>query len=77
MGEHGRPFAGAAEARIVELESALNDASENAIRDPLTGAFNRRGMNKMFSREAARAQRTGQPLALALIDLDDFKSIND
>ena len=67
----------AAEARIAELESALHDAGEDAIRDPLTGAFNRRGMNEMFSREAARAQRTDQPLALALIDLDDFKSIND
>ena len=67
----------AAEARIAELESALHDAGENAIRDPLTGAYNRRGMNEMFSREAARAQRTDQPLALALIDLDDFKSIND
>ena len=67
----------AAEARIAELESAVHDAQENAIRDPLTGAFNQRGMNEMFSREAARAQRTDQPLALALIDLDDFKSIND
>jgi len=71
---HGRRVKrlAAAEARIAELESALHDAGENAIRDPLTGAFNRRGMNEMFSREVARAQRTGQPLALALINLDDF-----
>jgi diguanylate cyclase len=76
---HGRRVKrlAAAEARIAELESALHDAHENSIRDPLTGTFNRRGMNEMFSREAARAQRTGQPLTLALIDLDNFKSIND
>jgi len=67
----------AAEARIVDLESALREADQNATRDPLTGAFNRRGMNEVFAREAAHAQRTAQPLALALIDLDDFKSIND
>jgi diguanylate cyclase len=34
-------------------------------------------MEEAFAREAARAGRTGRPLTLALIDLDDFKSIND
>jgi diguanylate cyclase len=67
----------AAEARIAELESALNEADEFASRDPLTGVFNRRGMVEIFARESSRAQRGGQPFALALIDLDDFKSVND
>jgi diguanylate cyclase len=67
----------AAEARIAELQSALREAYKVASRDPLTGAFNRRGMEEAFAREAARAGRTGQPLTLALIDLDDFKRIND
>jgi diguanylate cyclase len=66
-----------AEDRIAELESALREAGENASRDPLTGVFNRRGMVEIFARESSRAQRAGQPFALALIDLDDFKSIND
>jgi diguanylate cyclase len=66
-----------ATARIAELESSLREAREVASHDPLTGAFNRRGMMDAFAREAARAQRTGQPLALALIDLDDFKRVND
>jgi diguanylate cyclase len=67
----------AATARIAELESSLREARDVASHDPLTGAFNRRGMTDAFAREAARAQRTGQPLALALIDLDDFKRVND
>jgi diguanylate cyclase len=67
----------AAEARIAELESALRKASEIASHDPLTGALNRRGMIEAFTREAARARRASQPLALALIDLDDFKHVND
>ena len=67
----------AAEARIAELESALRQANETGSHDPLTGAFNRRGMHEAFAREAARARRNGQPLAMALIDLDDFKAVND
>ena len=67
----------AAESRIAELESALHEADQYAVLDPLTGALNRRGMNDAFAREVARAGRTGQPLTLALIDLDDFKHVND
>jgi diguanylate cyclase (GGDEF)-like protein len=66
-----------ATARIAELEAALREARDVASHDPLTGAFNRRGMTEAFAREAARAQRSGQPLAVALIDLDDFKRVND
>lgn len=67
----------AAEARIVALEEALRKVSKLASHDPLTGACNRRGMNEVFGRESARAQRTCRPLALALVDLDDFKHVND
>src|SRR5690242_15863115 len=67
----------AAEARIAELESALREAGDIASHDPLTGALNRRGLDEAFARETARARRTGQPLALGLLDLDDFKRIND
>lgn len=67
----------AAEARIAELEAALREARDIASHDPLTGVLNRRGLQEAFSREKARARRGEQPLALALIDLDDFKCIND
>lgn len=66
-----------AEARIVELESALRKAGEIASHDPLTGALNRRGLNEAFARETARTTRTGLPLILVLVDLDDFKAVND
>ena len=56
----------AAEVRIAELETALREVGEHASHDPLTGALNRRGFNEVFAREAARARRSGRPLALAL-----------
>ena len=67
----------AAELRIAELEKALAEARDAACTDPLTGALNRRGFDQACVRELARAQRDGKQLALALIDLDDFKELND
>lgn len=67
----------AAEARIRKLENALQEARAAAHTDALTGALNRRGFDTAYRREAARAQRNGRDLALALIDLDDFKRLND
>ena len=67
----------AAEWRIAELEKALAEARDAACTDPLTGALNRRGFDLACARERARAQRDGKQLALALIDLDDFKGLND
>jgi diguanylate cyclase (GGDEF)-like protein len=45
--------------------------------DPLTGSLNRRGFSERFHAELNGAERSGQPLALLQIDLDDFKRIND
>ena len=67
----------AAELRIAELEKALDEAREIACIDPLTGALNRRGFQNATRRELARAQRSGVRFALAHIDLDDFKQLND
>ncbi len=67
----------AAELRIAELETALAEAGEAACTDPLTRALNRRGFDKACQREQARARRAGKRCALALIDLDDFKRLND
>jgi diguanylate cyclase (GGDEF)-like protein len=45
--------------------------------DPLTGVHNRQGMMRDLRRESTRALRTGQPLCVALADIDFFKRIND
>ncbi|WP_313245018.1 GGDEF domain-containing protein [Stenotrophomonas rhizophila] len=65
-----------AEQRIAELEQELRDVSGLVRTDPLTGALNRRGFDELVERELARAGRHGHPLALALIDLDDFHQTN-
>ena len=45
--------------------------------DPLTGAMNRSGLDIRISQDIVRANRTGQALALVLLDIDDFKKVND
>lgn len=45
--------------------------------DPLTGLHNRRWLDDTFHRQIERAQRSGQPAALLMIDIDRFKTIND
>ncbi len=48
-----------------------------ATRDELTGLYNRREMDRLLKEEVSRCQRYGHPLALVIIDIDKFKSIND
>jgi diguanylate cyclase (GGDEF)-like protein len=48
-----------------------------ALHDPLTGLPNRRALVERLTTELANARRTGGTLALAILDVDDFKSIND
>jgi diguanylate cyclase (GGDEF)-like protein len=48
-----------------------------AATDPLTGVANRRAWEAEAARHLARAARTGEPLSFALLDLDDFKEVND
>lgn len=48
-----------------------------AMRDPLTGLANRRALMERLQIELATARRTGEALAFAMIDVDDFKKIND
>ncbi len=66
-----------AEARVQELETKLQEMSELVREDALTGSLNRRGLDDVYEREAARAERRNSPLCVALIDLDDFKRLND
>ena len=66
-----------AQAKIKELERELNQVSELVQQDQLTGALNRRGMDAAFEREATRADRSHHPLCVALLDIDNFKRLND
>ncbi len=67
----------AAERKISALKTELEEVSELLKEDPLTGALNRRGLDEAFTRETARADRRGTPLCLVLLDLDNFKILND
>lgn len=66
-----------AETRIHTLEAKLQHMSELVREDQLTGSLNRRGLDDVFERETARSDRRGTPLCIAMLDLDDFKRLND
>jgi len=66
-----------AEQRIQQLTDELLQISELAHQDFLTGALNRRGMDEAFQREFNRAERGGEPISIALLDVDHFKKLND
>jgi len=63
--------------RTRELEDAYERIKGLSIKDPLTGAFNRRYLDMELVREVERALRYGLPLSLLFCDLDHFKAIND
>ncbi len=63
--------------QISEVEALEGRLREQAIRDPLTGLYNRRYFSETLQRELARCRRDGSPLCLALLDLDHFKEVND
>jgi diguanylate cyclase (GGDEF)-like protein len=50
---------------------------EQAVRDPLTGLYNRRFFDEALVRNIETARRYGRELSLVLFDLDDFKAVND
>lgn len=62
---------------VTELRRLQESMAALALRDPLTGLANRRLFNELLDAHLARAQRSGQPLALAFLDLDGMKSVND
>src|SRR5882762_2363807 len=52
-------------------------AESNALTDPLTGLPNPRYMSLRFEQEASRARRSHRPFQVVMLDLDDFKLVND
>lgn len=66
-----------AEARIHDLEQKLAELSDQVQKDQLTGSLNRRGLDEMLDREVARADRRQTPLCFGMLDIDNFKKLND
>ena len=67
----------AAERRIHELEAELARMRELVCEDQLTGSLNRRGLSSVLEHTLARAGRNGEPVSIALLDMDNFKKLND
>jgi diguanylate cyclase len=67
----------ASEAQIQKLHQELNAASVMARHDALTGALNRKGLDEALARELAEMQRKDVPLCVSLLDIDNFKKLND
>jgi len=65
------------EAELVQLHMELDNASALARHDPLTDALNRKGLDEALAREIASMRRQDLPLSLALLDVDNFKRLND
>jgi diguanylate cyclase len=66
-----------AEKEVERLQEELASASDMVRLDPLTGVLNRKGMDEAFETEVARMLRHGGHLCLALLDIDNFKKLND
>jgi diguanylate cyclase len=73
--EHAR--ASELERRVHELEGELRRLSDEVSTDALTQVANRRGLLQAFEAERARVQRDSTGLAVGLIDIDNFKKLND
>lgn len=65
------------EAELAKLHQELDRVSEQARHDPLTGALNRKGLDEAVEKEMSTMRRKEQPLCVALLDIDNFKKLND
>ena len=73
--EHSR--ASGLTQRVSELEGELRRLSEEVSTDQLTQIANRRGLLQAFDAERSRMERTGSSLCIGLLDIDNFKRLND
>lgn len=62
---------------LMAMDRLRNEVADLALLDDLTGVGNRRHLLQRLTEECARSERSGQPFALLVIDLDGFKGIND
>lgn len=62
---------------LEEAQRLREEAQQTAHRDSLTGLYNRRFMDAQLQRQFSKAQEQGRPLTVVLLDIDNFKEIND
>jgi diguanylate cyclase (GGDEF)-like protein len=62
---------------LMAIDRLRNEVADLALLDDLTGVGNRRHLLQRLTEECARSERSGEPFALLVIDLDGFKAIND
>jgi diguanylate cyclase len=74
---HQREEAEGSQEKIKKLQEELTQLSEAVRIDQLTGVLNRRGLDDALTTEISRFSRGGGPLSLALLDIDNFKHLND
>ena len=67
----------ATEAEMSKLHRELDRVSAQARHDPLTGALNRQGLDEAVAREVSKVKRQDTPLCMGLLDIDNFKKLND
>lgn len=75
--DEGGRLLGDVQGTIVRLDGVIRSLQELSREDALTGAHNRRACEERLAEEVARAERGGEALALAAVDLDKLKEIND
>lgn len=63
--------------QLAQIETLQAQLREQSIRDPLTGAFNRRYLEESLGRELANAKRKEETLCVVMLDIDRFKDFND
>ena len=62
---------------LMAMDRLRNEVADLALLDDLTGVGNRRHLLQRLTEECARSERSGEPFALLVIDLDGFKAVND
>lgn len=72
-----RDRANQTDAELAKLHQELDRVSTQARHDPLTGALNRQGLDEALERELSSVRRKDTPLCMALLDIDNFKKLND